>query len=96
MQQTNSLITGERDLLRAAMAIAGRAVVSDIESYCVRVDGPPGRWYDTRPMLDPREHASEVIDMAAQAMAYAEAAGLVTRHADHKHLVCITPAGQAV
>ncbi len=77
-------------LLRRGLAIGNRAVVETIECEGVRVHlAEPGRWYDTRPMLDPREHASEMIDMAAEAISYGETAGLVRRHAEHRHLVCI-------
>jgi hypothetical protein len=63
-----------------AHQIADRAVVSDIEEFGVRAgtapDGAP--LYDTRPMLDPHEHAPDVIDIATQAIAYAKERGLIT------------------
>ena len=82
-------------LLAESLAIANRAVIADIETEGVRVDLGDGlRWYDTRPMFDPREHADEVIEMLRQAIAYAEAAGIAWRSADTPHLVCLTPAFQ--
>lgn len=71
--------------------IAARAVVSDIEIHavCITIDG--ARWWDVRPMLDEREHSAEVVDMAQQAIEYALARDIITRHtsADLQHLVRI-------
>lgn len=85
-------------LLQQALTIANRAVISDIECNCVRLENvPTGRpWFDTRPMVDPREHAPESLDMATQALAYAEASGLIERNPQYRHLVRITAAGRAV
>lgn len=78
-------------VLTMGLLIANRAAVSDIESECVAAQGDDGwRWYDTRPMLDPREHCGEIIDMATDTLAYAEACGLIRRHAQQRHLVRIT------
>lgn len=83
--------------LEHGLEIANRAVVCDIESECVRVDmGDSLRWYDTRPMVDPREHSPDCIDMATQALHYGEQAGLIERHPAHRHLVRVTQVGQAV
>lgn len=80
-------------LLRLQMTIANRAAVEDIESECVAVEGDDGlRWYDTRPMVDPNEHSAEVIDMMTDSLAYAEASGLIRRHAQQRHLVRILSA----
>lgn len=80
------------DLLRRAMQIANRAVIADIESEAVRVhDMPGGRWYDVRPMLDAREHPPESIDMANEALRYAQDCGLVRTHPEHEHLVRVLP-----
>ena len=84
----------DMQLLRRGLSIGNRAVIETIESEGVRVQLPePGRWYDTRPMLDPREHSHEVIDMAAEAISYGEAAGLVRRHSAQRHLLCIVYVG---
>jgi hypothetical protein len=77
-------------LLTLGLTIANRAVVSDIETECVAIDGDDGwRWLDTRCMLDPREHCAEVIDMATDALRYAEESGLIRRHAQQRYLVRI-------
>jgi len=82
----------DAQLVQQAILIANRAVVEDLETYAapVRLDGQ--LWHDTRPMLDPREHCPTSIDMAVQALQYAEASGLVTRHDDHRHLVRVLDA----
>jgi len=81
------------DLMTRGFVLANRAVVETIESECIRVTMPtPGRWYDTRPMLDPHEHAPDVVDMATQALQYALDAGLAHRHPYEPHLVRVTEA----
>jgi hypothetical protein len=85
----------DMQLLQRGLAIGNQAVIETVECEAVRVQLPePGRWYDTRPMLDPREHAPQVIDMAAEALSYGETAGLLRRHTAHRHLVCIVPEAQ--
>ncbi len=85
---THIATTTALQLLQQAMAIANRAVISDIETEGVRVDlGDGQRWYDTRPMLDPRERCPDSIEMATQALDYAEKSGLVHRHADQRFLL---------
>lgn len=71
-------------LVRLAFLIANRAVVSDIESECVALEGG---WWDVRPMLDPREHSPEVVDMVREAIDYALASQLAVRHPQHAHLL---------
>jgi hypothetical protein len=64
--------------LAATMArIADRAVLMDIESEAIRVGDSHDRCYDVRPMLDPREHSPESVDMFSEALAYAITRGLV-------------------
>lgn len=86
--------------IRRGLAIANAAVLADIETGGVRVwpaAAPyPGRWFDTRPMVDEREHAPHVVDMARRALAYALEAGLVQAHPLHRHLVCIPASVSAV
>ncbi len=77
------------ELVRHAMQIADAAVVADIESEGLSVDGSAG-WYDVRPMLSENEHSTQCIDMATQALRYAVMRGLAQRHPDHAHLVRIT------
>lgn len=82
MNQATTLWTLER-------TVAARAVISDIEdcACAVRVDN--AQWWDLRPMLDDREHPPQSIDMASQALIYAFARGLITRHPQQQHLVRI-------
>ena len=40
-------------------------------------------------MLDLREHAPPVVDMAREALDYALSAGLARRHPAMPHLVCV-------
>lgn len=75
------------ELIARAFHIATRAVITDIESYCVQY---ANGWWDTRPMLDPREHAPEAIDMAREAIDYAISAHIAVRHPMQPHLVRIT------
>ena len=78
----------DSQLLVLGLSIANRAVISDIETGCVAVrNGNGWTWYDTRSMVDPREHASETLDMATDALAYAEASGLIRRHPRDRHMV---------
>ena len=71
-----------------ACILANRAVIADLEQHCPRVDMADGcAWRDTRPMLDPREHAPEVLDMATQALDYAQACGLLVQHPQYGYLV---------
>jgi hypothetical protein len=81
----------------AAMAhtLADRAVVSDIEAEAAPQTDEHGRkWYDTRPMLDPRELPDDFVEMNRQALEYAHQRGLVSPHPQHAHLVRITKAVQ--
>lgn len=58
--------------------IAEAAVVSDIECFghsCARHLG--ARTWDVRAMTNPHEHCPHTVDMARQALAYAEWRGLV-------------------
>lgn len=81
----------ETQLISAAFAIAADAVVTDIESEAHAVILPRSihRWWDVRPMVDPREHAPEIVDMARRAIDYALTAGLAERHPTEQHLLRI-------
>lgn len=74
-----------------AHLLADRACIADIETNCIaqRPDEQGRRWYDTRPMLDPREMPDHLIDMNRQALDYARARGLVSAHPQLPHLVRI-------
>jgi hypothetical protein len=74
----------QRDIEHAARLYA----VEHIEAYGDRID-VPGRWYDTRPMLDLREHPPESVDLACLALRTARALGVIEHHAEHPHLVLI-------
>lgn len=77
-------------LVHTGLRLAVRHVVAEVESGGVRVHlNEPGRWYDTRPMLDPNEHPGQSIDMAAEALHFGEAAAALLRHPQHRHLVRI-------
>lgn len=75
-------------------AIANDAVICDIESEAHPVMLPDSihKWWDVRPMVDPREHAPESVDMARRAIDYALSAGLAVRHPTEQHLLRITRA----
>jgi hypothetical protein len=65
--------------------------VADVECYGVRVHLPePGRWYDTRPMLDPREHSGPVLDMHAELLQFGQDTGALVRHPSQPHLLRAT------
>lgn len=74
-----------------AVSIADRSVVCDIESNCpVFYRMPDGRKvYDTRPMVDEREHAPQIVDMARQALEYARRRHLVWSPPGSEHLVVL-------
>ena len=81
--------------LHRAVRIANAAVVADIESNCPALRSPCGRitWYDVRPMLDPREHSPQVVDMATEAITYGVEAGLLLRHDEHPHWLRVARPG---
>lgn len=78
----------------AALAhrIADRAVIADIETEAnAQTDEHGQRWYDTRPLLDPRELPDDWVEMNRQALEYAIGRGLVEVHHLHDHLVRVQP-----
>jgi hypothetical protein len=84
-------------LLRLGLVIANEAAVECIECEAVRVDLGDGlRWYDIRPMCDPREHCAESIELNNRRLQFAEACGLITRTADRDWLVCINTSAARV
>lgn len=74
-----------------AHQIADRACIADIESECTAIDIDGRGWWDSRCMTDPRELPDDFVEMARQALAYAEWRGLFTRHPAHPHLLRINP-----
>lgn len=55
------------------------------EAHPVELDGY--RWYDTRPMLDARQHAPEVIALHVRDLDFAFSVGLYRAHNEQPHLV---------
>lgn len=77
-------------VVNQGLKLADRAVISDIECHAVRdTRWPEQRVWDTRPMLDEREHGPEELDMAFEAIEYARMRGLVATHAGQPHLLRI-------
>lgn len=92
----DQITLADLQLLQRGLLLGNKAVIETIESECVRVHlAEPGRWYDTRPMLDPHEHAPQIIDEAAEALSYAESAGLVRRHPEQRYIVCLLWSAQS-
>lgn len=82
------ITTAQLQHLQRAARIAAEAVITDIEGECPRVRDTSGvLWYDTRPMLDPREHSPEIVDLHTGRLAYALAARVAERHESMPHLV---------
>ncbi len=93
-RDANALMLGE--IVRLGIANADRLVLADIEDLpAVQLPGDPdqNRWHDTRPCLDPREHAPQVLDMWTQALQYAGLRRLIVRHQQHPHLVRVARQG---
>lgn len=80
-------------LAELAHQLADRACISDIEVHAhAQTDDLGRKWYDTRPLLDPREQPDDFIEMNLQALAYAHERGLISPHPVNTHLVRITKA----
>ena len=80
-----------------AFSLADAFVLTDLENLPMepQADGTPVTrsdvaWRDTRPLLDEREHAPQVIDMMRVALYYADLRRLIARHPTQPHLVRIT------
>ena len=79
-----------------AFSLADDAVISEVEQLPTEPT-PAGAtvsrndiaWRDTRPLLDEREHAPQVIDMVRLALAYGTARRLLAWHPTQPHLVRI-------
>jgi hypothetical protein len=83
-------MTSPERLSFLAHVLADAMVVSDIECNAhAELDALGRRWFDTRPMLDPREQPEEIIDMTRQALEYALARPLVVQHSHKPWLVRI-------
>lgn len=90
----STLMPQDVRLMNLAFTLANRATAADIETNAVptRTAGDDYVWYDVRPMTDPHEHCGVAVDMAAEALAYADQSGLITRHPQHPYLVRINRA----
>lgn len=87
---------GRDELITLGLTLAIRFAVSDLELNALRTKtDEPGWWYDTRPMLDPREHCGQAVDMAVETLRFGEAAGAFLRHPTQRHLVRILVSNQA-
>lgn len=76
------------DLARLERTLAERAALADIRSGAVAVHSSnQPTWYDVRPMLDPQEHSGHALDLAGEALRYAQARGLITHHPHRPYLV---------
>lgn len=84
------------EVVRTGLQLADRAVITDIEVHGIRVRTAPGRVYDVRPMLDQRECSPECVEMARQALAWAQARGLVEFDPALPHLARLTARGIAL
>lgn len=79
--------------------IVGWYIRTDVELHCspVHLDAEGdglgyGRWWDTRPMLDPHEHSPELIDMAQVALDHGLHIGALQQHPARPYLVRIAAA----
>ena len=81
------------DMMHSITPMHRGALTADIRARCHETAAPGeenGRlWYDTRPMLDPREQPSHALDMALIALQMGEEMGVIHRHPLHPHLVRI-------
>jgi hypothetical protein len=82
------LTAADAAFFSTAVDLANQLAVTDIEchGHLVAFD-EPGRWYDTRPMLDEREHPPQVLELMSKALAFALASGAARRHSSLPHLV---------
>lgn len=86
-----TLITTSKELSRRAHRIADAACIADLESGATpQTDAHGQRWYDTRPMFDPREVPDTIADMYREALDYLILRRAVEAHPLHAHLVRIT------
>lgn len=77
-------------LIRQAFDLANAAVIADVQSACpcVKLDGLT--WWDSRPMVDPREHPPAVIELAQAALQFGLTTGLLGVHPQRPYLLHIT------
>lgn len=80
-------------LVGHAVSIADEAVLILLRSECAFSETGTYRWYDTRPMLDEREHSGPNVDQHRQCLEYASLRHLVFADPDQPHLVRLLRAG---
>jgi hypothetical protein len=87
----------ELALLIRGSVQARQRVSETIESGVPVVLSDGATWYDVRNLLDPREHAPQVIDMVTETLAYAQASSVAFSHPDVPYLfrMMAWPAGGA-
>lgn len=78
--------------LRRGVRIGLQAVQDSLQTHGVPVQMPDGRWFDVRPMLDPREQSTEAIDKVVEVLSFGESMGLLQRHANLRHLLRLAQA----
>ena len=82
----------DSDLTAMGHHIAESLLTADLDQLPLWQHGAGAgfyRWLDTSGCLSEHEHAPEVRDMWRQALAYAEARGLISRHWTASHAVRI-------
>ena len=81
------------ELAALQQRLADRACITDIECHAhAQTDAQGRKWWDTRPMVDPREQPDQAVDMNFEALAYAHQRGLIIPHPVDSHLVRIVKA----
>ena len=77
--------------MERGMRISIDHVISEIQTgaYRVRRAGGDVTWWDTQPMLDPREHSPEVLDMNHLYIQHGLDAGVLVRHPHQPYWVRI-------
>lgn len=81
------------DLQRAAHTLAAAVVRSDIESFGIKERIASLTWWDTRPMVDLREHSPHMVDMANLAIGYAISTGIAFPHPQRPYLLRLSALG---
>jgi hypothetical protein len=83
----HATVTALAEQVRLAHVRADAAVISDVQTMCVKTDRQGATWWDTRPMLSPHERSDAAIDMAQISLAYGRLRGLIEHHPSQPHLV---------
>jgi hypothetical protein len=78
------------DLTRADASRLLGAMLADYADLIPAVDLEGHRWFDTRPLIDPRERSEHELDIAREALDLGTSTGLLARHFEHPHLVRVT------